>query len=155
MRLVKATREALLRPLMVVAGIVDRHDRQHRHSLNIRNEARALDSDSVGVSQVEGGAVAASDDDDDGGDDDGESDRRHSLRSYSRNTPVLPPAVANFDSLPSQARLRTSEVLILMGLSRTTLHRRVIAQAFPPPRKTPTGQNYWTADDVRRALAQS
>lgn len=119
-------------------------------TVGIKNEANLIGGESVGGVGVT--PDVAQDDDGGGGDDEeGESDRRRPLK----RTPALPPAVANFDSLPSQARIRTSEVLLIMGLSRTTLHRRVIAQAFPPPRKTPTGQNFWTADDVRRALAQS
>jgi predicted DNA-binding transcriptional regulator AlpA len=64
-------------------------------------------------------------------------------------------AVANFSSLPDNARIKAATVLTLLAWSRTTLWRRVKDGKFPQPIRDSYNSIRWRAGDVRKYLAQA
>lgn len=61
-------------------------------------------------------------------------------------------AVANFEKLPDQARIRQPAVEVLLGISNSTLWRRVKIGAVPAPRRD-GGTTSWSVGQIRQILA--
>ena len=64
------------------------------------------------------------------------------------------PRGADFDRAPDAARYRQSTVLMLLGISRSTLWRRINAGQFPRG-NLEAGVLTWTAGQIRAYLNQS
>lgn len=60
-------------------------------------------------------------------------------------------ALANFEHLPDDARVRLPVVRLLFGVSSVTVWRRVRDGKIPPARKD-GGITYWLAGELRAAL---
>lgn len=61
-------------------------------------------------------------------------------------------AVVSINDLPDNARVRRDQVMQLFGYSRTTLWRRIRSKQFPAAIED-GGLNFWTAGQIRAALA--
>jgi len=61
--------------------------------------------------------------------------------------------IRNFDALPESARLDIGVIKALTCKSRATIYRWIAAGILPKPHKLGATHNYWTAGEIRRALA--
>lgn len=60
--------------------------------------------------------------------------------------------IKTFDSLPDGSTLGLREVLLIVGVSRASLYRKMSEGTFPRPAHAYNG-NRWRVGDVRRFLA--
>ena len=65
---------------------------------------------------------------------------------------TLPPALADFDSLPGSALIDVRVYARLMSCSPETVWRRAREGLLPPPIRVSSQQTRWRVGDVRKAL---
>lgn len=64
----------------------------------------------------------------------------------------IPPALANFDTLPDAGNIRLPVVAALFACSPATVWRRVKKSTLPAPRKLSEGVTAWNVGQIRKAL---
>jgi predicted DNA-binding transcriptional regulator AlpA len=66
---------------------------------------------------------------------------------------LIPPALANFDSLPDSANVRVDVVRALFACSRMTVWRKSKpGGSIPQPRKLSENISAWNVGELRKAL---
>jgi predicted DNA-binding transcriptional regulator AlpA len=60
--------------------------------------------------------------------------------------------IKSFDALPDGATLGLRETVLIVGMSRATIYRRMALGTFPRPTHAYNG-NRWRVGDIRRFLA--
>lgn len=76
---------------------------------------------------------------------------RHKALSLPAAAPV-PPALANFDTLPDAANVRLTVVSALFACSSATVWRRTKAGTLPAARRLSEGVTAWNVGELRQAL---
>jgi predicted DNA-binding transcriptional regulator AlpA len=66
--------------------------------------------------------------------------------------PALPDPLRNFDNLPNAAYVRLPVVLMLFGVSRTTVWRMCKSSSMPAPKKLGRRVAVWNVGELRQVL---
>ena len=73
-------------------------------------------------------------------------------RKRTASAPTLPDLLRNFNDLPDQAFVRLTVVLMLLGVSRSTVWRLCKSGALPAPKKLGSRIAVWQVKDLREVL---
>ncbi len=73
-------------------------------------------------------------------------------RERKGSVPALPDPLRNFNGLPDQAFVRLPVVLMLLGVSRSTVWRLCKSGALPAPKKLGSRIAVWQVKDLREVL---
>ena len=73
-------------------------------------------------------------------------------RKRKGSVPALPDPLRNFNGLPDQAFVRLPVVLMLLGVSRSTVWRLCKSGALPAPKKLGSRIAVWQVKDLREVL---
>ena len=73
-------------------------------------------------------------------------------RGWMRAVPALPDPLRNFSGLPDEAFVRLPVVLMLLGVSRSTVWRLCKSGALPAPKKLGSRIAVWQVKDLREVL---
>ena len=68
------------------------------------------------------------------------------------SVPALPDPLRNFNGLPDEAFVRLPVVLMLLGVSRSTVWRLCKSGALPAPKKLGSRIAVWSVRDLRKVL---
>lgn len=74
------------------------------------------------------------------------------LRKRNASATTLPDPLRNFNGLPDQAFVRLPVVLMLLGVSRSTVWRLCKSGALPAPKKLGSRIAVWSVRDLRKVL---
>ena len=73
-------------------------------------------------------------------------------RKRKGSVPALPDSLRNFNGLPDEAFVRLPVVLMLLGVSRSTVWRLCKSGALPAPKKLGSHIAVWSVRDLRNIL---
>ena len=73
-------------------------------------------------------------------------------RKRTASAPTLPDPLRNFNGLPDQAFVRLPVLLMLLGVSRSTVWRLCKSGALPAPKKLGSRIAVWQVKDLREVL---
>lgn len=74
------------------------------------------------------------------------------LRKRNASATTLPDPLRNFNGLPDQAFVRLPVVLMLLGVSRSTVWRLCKSGALPAPKKLGSRIAVWQVKNLREVL---
>lgn len=73
-------------------------------------------------------------------------------RERKGSVPALTDPLRNFNCLPDQAFVRLPVVLMLLGVSRSTVWRLCKSGALPAPKKLGSRISVWSVQDLRQVM---